>query len=62
MAEDSDVERIKFRKANNARANIEFSVGSDTNFPEDQCDIVFMSSVLHWVVDKGTLYQQMRSN
>ena len=36
VAVDPDPERIKLAKEKNGRANVEFVVGSDQTFPEDQ--------------------------
>ena len=62
VAVDPDPERIKLAKEKNARANIKFVVGSDQTFPEDQYDVVFMSCVIHWVVDKEALYKRVYDN
>ena len=62
VAVDPDAERIKFAKNNNGRANIEFVVGNDETFPEDQYDAVFLNCVIHWIVDKFALYQRVYDN
>ena len=62
MAVDPDADRIKLAKEKNARANIEYAVGGDANFPEDQYDLVFMNMVIHWVDNKDALYKRIYSN
>ena len=62
VAVDPDADRIELAKEKNGRANIEFIVGNDQTFPEDQYDVVFMSCVIHWVVDKEALYKRVYDN
>ena len=62
VALDPDPERIELAKEKNARTNIEFVVGSDQTFPENQYDVVFMNCVIHWVVDKEALHKRVYDN
>ena len=62
VAVDPDPDRIKLAKEKNGRANVEFVVAGDANFPEDQYNLVFMNMVIHWVGDKDDLYKRIYDN
>lgn len=62
MAVDPDKERISIARKENARENIEYQIGDDKSFPEDQYDLVFANAVLHWVKDKEELFKRVYAN
>ena len=62
VAMDPDKERIKLAKENNFRDNIDYIVGSDTTFPEDEYDVIFMNCVIHWIKDKEELFKHIFNN
>lgn len=59
VAVDPDGERIKVAKESYACDNVRFLVASGEDFPEDQYDIVFSSSVLHWIKDKEAVFKRV---
>lgn len=59
MAIDPDSDMIKVAKEKNARANIEYLIGSDRTFPGDEFDVVFSSNVIHWVSNKKAFFERI---
>ena len=63
---DSDIERIKVaQESHKGVNNLSFVEGSTSNFPNmgtETYDIVYCSSVLHWVTDKRKAFRNMFSS
>ncbi|XP_011406109.1 PREDICTED: uncharacterized methyltransferase C70.08c-like [Amphimedon queenslandica] len=60
---DPDEERIKIAMdEGKGRTNLQFMVGSDQTFPEDQYDIVFSNVVIHWIKDKRETFKKVYAN
>lgn len=63
VAIDPEEERIKLAQERNNASNIEYTVASDKNFPEDQkYDIVICTSAIHWIEDKTTTFNKVYAN
>ena len=56
---DPDGQRLEVARRQYAGDNIQFVEGSAETFPEDQYDLVFSSQVLHWIENKGTVFQKV---
>ena len=60
---DPDEDRIKIAIAEGkGYNNIQFMVGSDQTFPEDQYDIVVSTDVMHWIKDKEATFKRIYDN
>ena len=61
---DPDAERISV--ANKGRkdsmTNLQFAVGSDQTFPEDQYDAVISTQVIHWIKNKDATFKRVYDN
>ena len=60
---DPDEDRIKIAiTEGKGYNNIQFMVGSDQTFPEDQYDIVVAIHVIHWIKDKEATFKRVYDN
>ena len=60
---DPDEERIKIAIGEGrGHTNLQFMVGSDQSFPENQYDIVFSNVVIHWIKDKRETFKKVYAN
>ncbi len=62
VAVDPDGERIRVAKETYVCDNVQFLVRGGEDFPEGQYDIVFASSVLHWIEDKEPVFRRVYKN
>ena len=60
---DPDSERIKIA-ANEGKGhtNLQFMVGSDQTFPEDQYDMVLCTAAIHWIKEKRETFRRVYNN
>lgn len=59
IAIDPDKERINFAKEKNTAKNLCYLEVSAENIPGANYDMVYSNSVLHWVKDKDSLFQEV---
>ncbi|XP_011406111.1 PREDICTED: uncharacterized protein LOC105313965 [Amphimedon queenslandica] len=60
---DPDEERIKIAMdEGKGRTNLQFMVGSDQTFPEDQYDMVICTDAIHWIKNKSETFNQVYAN
>ena len=62
VAVDPDRERLKIAREKYSASNIEYIQADDKVFPEDQYDIIFCNTVIHWIHDKEALYKRVYKN
>ena len=59
MAIDPDIERLHFAKENYSSSNLLYMEGSADDIPGFEYDLVYSSSVLHWVKDKDSVFKEV---
>ena len=62
VAVDPDKERLKIARERYSAGNIEYILADDRTFPEEQYDLVFANSVIHWIQDKKALFASVYQN
>ena len=62
VAVDPDGERLTIAREKYSASNIEYIQADDKVFPEDQYDIIFCNTVIHWIHDKEALYKRVYKN
>ena len=56
---DPDKERVQIASEKYTQSNLEFQVGDDKSFPEDQYNVIFSNYVIHWIKDKDALFMKV---